>query len=89
MIAHATEAFMVTAGIARPVLSRVTQPQAMAPDLALTTINAMPTSMMIADEAAGGGADILLLGSAAGLFSAIFLFAVVGTVVINFGIMKK
>jgi hypothetical protein len=84
--ACATEAFVITAGMKRsPTLShaRSHQVQAMAPDVALTSLNSLPTTVMIADDTSS-----LLLASG-GLISAIFLFAVVGTVVINFGIIRK
>ena len=84
MMVAATEAFMLTGVKRAPMLARTSAPQAMVADTALTTVSTniadIPSSMLVADN--------LLLASG-GLIFAIFLFAVVGTVVINFGIMKK
>jgi hypothetical protein len=54
-----------------------------APDLSSASV-VLPTTMTIAD---GGDSGTLVL--VAGVFGLIFLFAVVGTVVVNFGIRKK
>ena len=84
LCAAASQAYVLT-GMAiksAPPLARATTPQAMLPNTnALATVS-MPTTMALADD------NTLLLGSG-GLIFAIFLFAVVGTVVINFGIRKK
>ena len=79
--AAAAEAFVVNAPIKSvPALgrARALTPQAMVPETALASF---PTTL-IAD-------DTLLLGGSAALISAIFLFVVVGTVVVNFGVMKN
>jgi len=83
VFACATEAFVITTGI-KPTLSpaRSSQVQAVAPDVALAPLTSMPSTMMIAEDSS------LFLASS-GLVFAIFLFAVVGTVIINFGIRKK
>jgi len=84
VFACACEAFIITAGVKRSPsipMSRVSETRAMAPDVTLAPVN-LPTSVMIADDSS------LLLASG-GLIFSLFLFAVVGTVVINFGIRKK
>ena len=82
LLASLTGAFMVTpVGVKAPLLSsaaRATTPTALVPEAAVS----LPTAMTIADDSS------LLLASG-GLIGFLFIFLVVGTVVTNFGIMKK
>ena len=86
LAASAAEAFVLTGMKATntPLMQtqRAPAPNAMlAPETALATVNTMPSTMNLAEGE-------LLLGSG-GLIFFLFLFIVVGTVVVNFGIMKK
>ena len=78
-----SEAFMLTGARMKPNLApatRAASPAMMAPE----TTSALATlpSMLVAE-------DSTLLFASGTIISAIFLFAVVGTVVINFGIRRK
>lgn len=75
-------AFQVVGTIKPQVNLRASSPATMlVPDATANVMASFPSTMMVAD-------NTLLLASG-GLIGFIFLFAVVGTIVTNFGIMKK
>jgi hypothetical protein len=76
------QGFVVTGVKPSITAPRTASPAMVAPDGAMiTTLNTM-TTMTVAED------NTLLLASG-GLIGFLFLFAVVGTIVTNFGIMKK
>ena len=78
----AADAFTAVAG-ARPALqSRTASPAMTAPDVVANGIASIPSTLLVADDI-----DPLFLASSTG--GLVFVLLIVGTIIVNFGIMKK
>lgn len=75
-------AFQVAAGL-KPTLAAA---RSSAP-VAMTPVDVIPATMMLAEDA--GAVDGSTFVAVSGLLGGLFIFLVVGTVVTNFGIMRK